>query len=90
MFNSIQWSLKCPLWGIGEQSLISIVSGTSYSIIGISISTLAAFYFELGLAGVWLGYTTGTIIIAIVFAYFSFKIDWIKEQQRWTLRINKA
>ena len=61
--------------GTGKQAIATQVSLLSY-LIGLPFSYYAAFYFDLGIVGLFSGYTVATSIMAIGFTTIIFCISW--------------
>ena len=61
--------------GTGKQAIATQVSLLSYTI-GLPFSYCAAFYFDLGIIGLYSGITVATSMMAIGFTAIIFCISW--------------
>ena len=63
------------LKSIGKEIFCCIMYLIFNGVIGLSLSYLCAYYFELNLFGVWFGYNIGLALCIIIFAIVIIKID---------------
>ena len=81
--------------GTGKQAIASQVSLLSY-LIGLPFSYCAAFYFDLGIIGLYSGITVATSMMAIGFTAIIFCISWpnlfqeVRERKEKIVRAKSA
>ncbi len=76
VFDSIQIVIGGVIRGIGEQGESSVVSFVSYCIITLPSAIFLAFYLEMGMQGMILGYIFGVIGNTVMNTYLLIKSDW--------------
>ena len=81
--------IQCPLKGIfralGKQKITSIVLMVCYFAIGGSSFYILAFFWELKLLGLWIGFAIASGVCSVIYLVLILKIDW-KEEWDITLK----
>lgn len=63
--------------GLGKQKIAVIIQILSLFLISIPLGCLFAYYFEMKVAGFWLGYAIRSFVAAYVYYYVAnYKFDW--------------
>jgi MATE family multidrug resistance protein len=76
------------LRGLGRQNIGAAAGFIAYYVIGIPLSLVFGFYFDMGLWGVWLGMTLGMFVVSFVMMpYLYFAVDWNTECDKAAQRI---
>lgn len=85
IFDSLNLVSAGILRGQGLQKIGGIVNLISYYVIGLPVSILLTFKFDLGLKGLWMGAGLALFIIGVVQSYFALSADYeqlVKDLER--------
>ncbi|WP_372771877.1 MATE family efflux transporter [Mangrovibacterium sp.] len=69
VFDGIQVAFLSVLRGMSDVKMPMFLAFLAYSVIGLPISYLCAFVFELGAVGIWIGFLIGLAVAAGLFSY---------------------
>lgn len=69
IFDGLQATGIGVLRGLTDTKIPMLISFASYWIIGIPISVVLGFYFELGAVGIWIGLLVGLALLGITLLY---------------------
>jgi MATE family multidrug resistance protein len=70
IFDSTQVITTGALRGLGKTRLPMLVNLAGYWLVGLPVALVLGFRSSLGIYGVWIGLSTGLIIIALVLVSF--------------------
>ena len=77
LFNSYEAVLIGFARGLGKFGLVTFSILITYYFVAIPLELLFAFYFDLGLIGLWIGLMCGLFLYSCYLQYLlSFKFDW--------------
>ena len=62
--------------GLGKQGIASVATVVGYWVIGIPLSLVCVFYYNLGIVGLWYGPTTAIIFNFLIYYIIVIKTDW--------------
>ena len=80
VFDGMQVALLSSLRGMSDVKIPMVIAFMSYIVIGVSISYICAFIFEMGAIGIWIGFLIGLIFAAFLFSWRLKKILEINEE----------
>lgn len=75
------------LRGIGRQDLGAALNTFVFSLVAIPFGFGLAFYWHLGIQGLWYGFSLGPCIVSIVAVWLVFATDWEDESEKALLRV---
>ncbi|KAI8816045.1 mate-domain-containing protein [Fimicolochytrium jonesii] len=78
------------LRGCGRPEIGAYINLAGYYIIGLPISFIAAFKFDLDIAGLWLGLTVAIILVSATTLFIISRLDWKVEAARAGKRIQSS
>eukprot|EP00897_Mesotaenium_endlicherianum_P005643 jgi/Mesen1/5106/ME000254S04132 len=81
-FDAVQTTASGSLRGSGRQKIGAIINIVSWYIIALPAGALAAFYFGLGVQGLWLGLVLGALTQDVLLTAVTLRTDWAREAQR--------
>ncbi len=64
LFDGLQVVALGALRGMGDMTFPALVSGVAYTATCLPVGYIVAFVFEIGAAGIWIGYLAGLILAA--------------------------
>ena len=72
IFNTLGGIMR----GLSMQNVVAIIIFVVYFLITVPLCVVLALFWHMGLPGIYLGATCGTIINSILFIIIIFKADW--------------
>ncbi len=67
VFDGLQVALLSALRGLSDVKIPMLMAFFSYSVVGVPVSYICAFWFNLGAVGIWLGFLVGLAVASILF-----------------------
>ncbi|XP_042379873.1 protein DETOXIFICATION 33-like [Zingiber officinale] len=89
LFNSVQPVLTGVAVGAGWQWLVAYINMGCYYLVGIPMGCLLAFYFDLGVKGMWSGMLTGVCMQTVILISITAGTNWTIEAREAGSRIRK-
>ncbi|KAJ2399441.1 ethionine resistance protein [Coemansia sp. RSA 2559] len=90
VFDMVSNVLTGVLRGQGRQGIAAVIRVISLYVIALPLAYVLAFYFDLGLYGMWIGLALGFVLISGAEFWLVITSDWNGEVQKSTLRINDS
>ena len=81
LFDSSQCNLSGIIKAVGRQGLASLCSLGCMILIALPATYIATSYLNLGLVGLWIGYSLSTFCLTVIYAYDLTTLDWTKTAQ---------
>ncbi|KAF0712665.1 hypothetical protein As57867_004720, partial [Aphanomyces stellatus] len=76
LVDGMSCSAQSLLKGMGKQSVGAWVNAAAYYLLGIPLGALLAFYFGIGIEGLWIGLASGLFFGFSVYLWFICRVDW--------------
>ncbi|KAG6509860.1 hypothetical protein ZIOFF_027867 [Zingiber officinale] len=89
LLNSVQPVLTGVAVGAGWQWLVAYINMGCYYLVGIPMGCLLAFYFDLGVKGMWSGMLTGVCLQTAILISITAGTNWTIEAREAGSRIRK-
>ncbi|CAL9160466.1 protein DETOXIFICATION 33-like [Musa acuminata AAA Group] len=89
LLSSVQPVLTGVAVGAGWQTLVAYINLGCYYLVGIPVGCLLAYYFDLGVKGMWSGMLTGVGLQTLVLIGVTVGTNWDKEAMEAESRIRK-
>lgn len=81
-FDAVQSTASGALRGSGRQRVGALVNILSWYIVALPVGAVAAFWFHLGVKGLWLGLVVGALFQDVCITTVALRTDWVHEAQR--------
>ncbi|XP_071719298.1 protein DETOXIFICATION 29-like [Rutidosis leptorrhynchoides] len=79
VINNVQYALSGVAIGAGLQSAVAYMNIGSYFLVGIPISILLGFKFDMRVKGIWYGLVSGSSMQCFMLLLMVSRIDWNEE-----------
>ncbi|KAF8406068.1 hypothetical protein HHK36_008148 [Tetracentron sinense] len=79
LFNCIQPVLSGVAVGSGWQALVAYINIGCYYIIGVPLGVVLGWPLHFGIAGIWAGMISGTVVQTLILTFITLRCDWEKE-----------
>jgi len=76
IFDTTQGIASSALRASGKQKVGAVITGIAYWALGIPITCLMVFKFDLGTLGIWIGPTVACAFNTVAYLYIFNTIDW--------------
>lgn len=76
LLDGFQYNLQAIIKGLGLQEKAQYLSLVSMFMIGLPSAYIACFKFQLGINGLWYGFSVGLIAQIFLFGSLCYKTDW--------------
>lgn len=81
-FDSVQSTASGALRGSGRQRIGAVVNILSWYIVALPVGAVAAFYFNLGVKGLWLGLVVGALVQDVSITTVALRTNWLHQAER--------
>ncbi|KAF0727816.1 hypothetical protein Ae201684P_004222 [Aphanomyces euteiches] len=89
MSDAFNANCQGVLRATGQQDIGTYVNTAAYYIVGIPMACLWGFSWHGSVEGLWLGFTTGSLLALSVFAWILSRLDWKKLAKQAVARVQE-